>query len=117
MTAQVKTLPHPGLKEAVNGVLHVGKLEGKAHGVVPPYDNARERDSVVFTVQTSTGNTWSDQIILNNLTVGKPVIFSIPKETFEKNLVPDATAKLRYRVTTASGNQADSADLGVQLKR
>jgi hypothetical protein len=44
------------------------------------------------------------------------MVFAIPKETFEKGLVPDATAKLRYRVTSASGNQADSPDLVVQLK-
>jgi hypothetical protein len=44
------------------------------------------------------------------------MVFAIPKETFEKGLVPDAAAKLRYRVTSASVNQADSPDRVVQLK-
>jgi hypothetical protein len=116
MTVQQKALEAPVLKEAVEGVLYVHNLIDPAHGVVWPYPYAEAGDDVEFTVQTSTGNTWVDSITLTQASVGNPVIFALPKETFAKGLVPDATAKLRYSVTSTSGNQADSADLDVQLK-
>ncbi|MFJ7110083.1 hypothetical protein ACIQU2_21190 [Pseudomonas sp. NPDC098740] len=116
MTAQLKALEAPVLKEAVEGVLYVHNLIDPAHGVVWPYPYAAAGDNVEFTVQTSTGNTWVGSIALTQASVGKPVTFSIPKETFAKGLVLDATAKLQYSVTSASGNQARSADLVVQLK-
>ena len=116
MTAQQKALAAPVLKEAVEGVLYVHNLIDAAHGEVGPYPYAAAGDKVEFTVQTSTGNTWVYSIIVTPDSVGKPVTFAIPKETFAKGLVPDATAKLRYSVTTASGNPAVSVDLVVQLK-
>ena len=116
MTVQQKALVAPVLEEAVEGVLYVDNLIGPAHGVVSPYPYAAPGDNVEFTVQTSTGNTWVYSITLTQASVGNPVIFAIPKVTFEKGLALDATAKLRYSVTSASGNQADSADLVVQLK-
>jgi len=115
MTAQQKALAAPVLKEAVEGVLYVHNLIGAAHGEVGPYPYAAG-DKVEFTVQTSTGNTWVDSIIVTPDSVGKPVTFAIPKETFAKGLVPDATAKLRYSITSLSGSPAYSADLVVQLK-
>ena len=116
MTAQQKALEAPMLKEAVEGVLYVHNLIDPAHGVVWPYPYAAPGDNVEFTVQTSTGNTWVDSITLTQASVGYPVMFAIPKVTFEKGLAPDATAKLRYKVTNVAGNPADSADLVVQLK-
>ncbi|TBN34134.1 hypothetical protein [Pseudomonas sp. BGI-2] len=114
MTAQEKTMPAPVLKEANNDVLYVGKLTGPAHGEVTPHGDMTVGDKVEFTVQTSTGNHWSGTKRVEPVPL--VMVFAIPKETFEKGLVPDATAKLRYRVTSASGNQADSIDLVVQLK-
>jgi hypothetical protein len=116
MTVQQKALEAPVLKEAVEGVLYVHNLIDAAHGEVRPYSYSAAGDKVEFTVQTSTGNTWVYSIIVTPGSVGEPVTFAIPKETFAKGLVPDATAKLRYSITSVSGNSVYSPDLVVQLK-
>ncbi|WLI11846.1 MULTISPECIES: hypothetical protein [Pseudomonas] len=117
MTAQLKTLSAPQLREAIKSVLFVDNLIDPAHGEVPPYANATVGDKVEFTVQTSTGNSWTHLIILTQALVGSLIVFDIPKNIFEKNLTPDATATLRYSVTSASGNTALSPDLLVKLEK
>jgi hypothetical protein len=114
MNAQVKALAAPVLREAVKGVLYVGKLEGKAHGEVT-YDNSAVGDVVTLHVETTTGNNFKDQTTLTAATVGKLLLFAIPKDVFEKKLVPGATASLRYSVTRAS-NISESPVLTVQLE-
>jgi hypothetical protein len=114
MNAQVKALAVPVLREAVEGVLNVGKLEGEAHGEVT-YENSAVGDVVALHVETTTGNSFEDQITLNAATVGTLLIFAIPKDVFEKELVPGATASLRYSVTRAS-NISESPVLTVQLE-
>ncbi|VVM47587.1 hypothetical protein [Pseudomonas fluorescens] len=114
MNAQVKALAAPVLREAVKGVLDVGKLGGKAHGEVT-YENSAVGDVVALDVKTTTGNSFKDQITLTAATVGTLLPFAIPKDVFEKKLVPGATASLRYSVTRAS-NISDSPVLTVQLE-
>jgi hypothetical protein len=108
MTAQQKTLSAPLLKEAIEHVLHIDQLTGPAHGQVMVLSGVvTGGDKVEFTVQTSTGNTWSE----SSQVVSVPSImeFAIPKDTFAK--------KLRYSVTNASGNPAHSPDLLVKLEK
>lgn len=116
MTAQQQVLAPPVLKEAVNGVLYVGQLGPVAHGRVEPYLDATEGDKVEFTVQTSTGNSWKDTIVLTKLIIGRSIDFAIPKATFAEKLKPGATATLHYTITRASGNPVPSQDLTVQIK-
>ena len=115
MTAQVKALTAPDLKEAVNRVLHVSQLKGDAHGVVPPYHQAADGDLITLHVKTSTGNTWEGSHVLTAAEVGKPVIFAIPKDIFENKLVPGARAELYYTITK-NGNAESSPLLTVQLE-
>ena len=117
MTAQVKTLAAPVLKEAVKDVLHVGKLEEHATGVVPPYLNSAAGDKVALHVKTSTGNSFEEHITVTAAGAGKPIVFAIPKDVFEKKLVPGATAKLHYVVTAVAHPPAESAPLTVRLER
>ena len=117
MTAQVKALEAPVLEEAVNGVLHVGKLKGDAHSVVPPFSQAAVGDVINMHVRTSTGNEWQEIRVLTAAEVGRPVIFAIPKDVFEKKLVPGARAELHYTVTSNNGNAVLSPLLTVQLER
>ncbi|WP_447788330.1 hypothetical protein [Pseudomonas farris] len=117
MTAQQKVLAKPVLKEATQGVLYVSQLMGPAHGIVAPYPNATVGDKVEFTVQTSTGNSWSYMITLIQAMIGSPIVFAIPKDIFEKSLTPDATARLQYSVTSASGPTDHSSDLLVKLEK
>ncbi|CAI8874257.1 DUF3277 domain-containing protein [Pseudomonas sp. IT-347P] len=114
MTAQVNALAKPVLKEAKEGVLYVGKLERNAHGEVT-YENSAVGDLVTLYVETSTGNNFKDDIKLNAATIGTPLLFAIPKDIFEKNLVPGATAKLRYTVSRAA-NVSVSPVLEVRLE-
>ena len=116
MTAQIKALAEPALKEAVKGVLYVGKLKEDAHAEVAPYQNSAAGDEVVLYVTTSTGNNFDEKITLSPGTVGQLLIFAIPKSTFEKNLARGATAKLHYTVSRA-GNVSHSQVLTVQLER
>lgn len=117
MTAQQKVLSAPGLKEAENGVLHVDKLKDAAHGVVPPYANMAVGQKVELSVQTSYGDPWSASILLTAEMVGLPITFAIPKDVFEKKLVPGATAKLHYSVTDHSGNAVVSPVLTVKVEK
>ncbi|MBH3407206.1 hypothetical protein I5P86_19320 [Pseudomonas glycinae] len=117
MTAQVKALEAPTLKEAENGVLFLGKLKGDAHGGVPPYQQAAAGDVIIMKVETSTGNEWEGRHVLSAAEVGEPVIFAIPKHVFEKKLVPGAEAELHYTVTRNNGNAESSPLLTVQLER
>ena len=82
MTAQMKTLPAPMLPDAVDDVLNVHNLPDPTPGVVPPNQNAAIGDEVEFMVRTSTGNTWQEMRLLTAADVGKPITFSIKKETF-----------------------------------
>ncbi|RON65108.1 hypothetical protein [Pseudomonas fluorescens] len=116
MTAQVKALAAPELKEAEHGVLHVGKLEGPATGLVHTYPNQAERDVVTLSVKTSTGNSFEADTVVTAAGVGKPVTFAIPKDVFEKKLVPGASVKLYCTVTDDAGNSSASPSLTVQLK-
>ena len=115
MTAQLNALAAPQLKEAVNGVLHVGKLEGNAHGLVLPYQNQTACDVVALHVKTSNGNSFEKQTVVTPAGVGKPLTFAIPKDVFEKELVPQATAELHYTITNRAGNSVASQSLTVQL--
>ncbi|ANI52587.1 hypothetical protein PDR5_08570 [Pseudomonas sp. DR 5-09] len=45
------------------------------------------------------------------------MIFAIPKDVFEKKLVPGAKAELHYTVTRFNGNAESSPLLTVQLER
>ena len=117
MTAQQKVLSSPELKEAVKGVLYVHNLVGPAHGIVPPYADMKVGQKVEFTVQTSYGDNWRESILVTAAMVGLPITFAIPKDVFEKNLVPGATAKLNYSVTEASGNPTLSPDLVVKVEK
>lgn len=117
MTAQVKTLVALILKEAENGVLFLSKLKGDAHGDVPPYQQAVAGDVITMKVETSTGNKWEARHTLTAAEVGKSVIFAIPKDVFEKKLVPGARAELHYTVTINNGNASSSPLLKVQLER
>ncbi|KDD67969.1 hypothetical protein V466_16350 [Pseudomonas mandelii PD30] len=117
MTAQLKTLPAPVLPDAVGNILYVHNLPDPTPGKVEPYPNAKAGDVVKLTVSTSTGNNWQEQHTLTAGEVGKPINFSIKKETFEKGLVPGATADLHYKVSSASGNPVQSLPLTVHLER
>ncbi|WRH93170.1 hypothetical protein RCC30_03785 [Pseudomonas fluorescens] len=79
------------------------------------YDNSAVGDVVTLHVETTTGNNFKDQTTLTAATVGKLLLFAIPKDVFEKKLVPGATASLRYSVTRA-GNISVSPVLTVQLE-
>jgi hypothetical protein len=114
MTAQVKTLAAPTLKEAVKGVLHIGKLQGNAHGHVPPNPNFAIGDTITFVVETSTGNTNEQLHALTAAELGRPVVISIPKDVFEKNLKPGATAELFY--TWAGHDQTSETSPHLKLK-
>ena len=116
MTAQVKTLAAPTLKETENGVLFLSKLKGDAHGDVPPYQQAAAGDRITLHVKTSTGNKWEGSHVLTAPEVGKPTIFSIPKSVFEKQLVPRASADLHYNITPIGGAPQQSPTLRVQLE-
>jgi hypothetical protein len=117
MTAQQKVLLTPALQEAVEGVLYVHQLVGPAHGIVPKYDDMKVGQKVEFSVQTSYGNHWSESIALTAAMVGRPITFAIPKDVFEKKLVPDATAKLHYSVTDHSGKAVESPALSVKVEK
>lgn len=117
MTAQVKAFVAPDLREAVNGVLHLSQLQGDAHGVVPPYPQANQGDMITLQVETTTGNKWEARHVLTAAELGKSVIFAIPKDVFEKKLVPGARAELHYTVTRNNGNAESSPLLTVQLER
>ena len=117
MTAQVKALATPVLKEAVNGVLHVGKLEGSAHAVVPPPPGLAVGDLVSLRVATSMGNDFQERIVVTAAEIGKPLTIAIPKHVFEKNLVSDASAKIDYSVTKMSQPPETSPTLTVKLER
>lgn len=115
MTAQANALAKPVLKEAKDDVLFVGKLEGVAHGLVT-YENSGVGDVVALHVKTSTGNSFKDEIRLTAITVGKPLVFAIPKDVFEKKLVPGATADLDYVVTRVAQVPEHSETLQVHLE-
>ncbi|AVX87563.1 MULTISPECIES: hypothetical protein [Pseudomonas] len=117
MTAHAKALAAPSLREAENGKLYVGKLTGAAHGEVLPYPNASVGDHITFHVVTTSGNTREDHQILTEPEVGKPIIFLIPKDVFEKNLTPEATAELRYSVTSRDQPPKASPLLTIKLER
>ena len=117
MTAHVKVLAAPELQEAVNGVLHVGKLQEKAHGVVNAYANQAAGDVVALHVKTSTGNSFETEITVTDLQAGKPLVLAVPKDVFEKKLVPKATAELHYTVARAGQNLGSSDMLRVKLER
>jgi len=114
MTAQVKNLATPTLKEAENGVLHVGKLQGDAHGHVPPNPNFAFGDTITFVVETSTGNTNEQLHVLTPAELGRTVVISIPKDVFEENLKPGATAELFY--TWARHDQTSETSPHLKLK-
>lgn len=114
MTAQVKNLATPTLEEAENGVLHIGKLQGNAHGNVPSNPNFAAGDRITFFVTTSTGNKWDYLHALTAAELGRPVVLAIPKAVFEKNLKPDATAELFY--TWTKHDQASEASAHLKLK-
>jgi hypothetical protein len=114
MTAQVKTLAAPTLKEAVKGVLHIGKLQGDAHGHVPPNPNFAVGDTITFLVKTSTGNEVKYPHTLTTVELGLPLVFTIAKTVFEKNLTPDATAELFY--TWARHDQTSETSPHLKLK-
>lgn len=117
MTAQVKALPAPKLKEAPEGVLHVGELIGNAHGLVSPYPNQVIDDVVALHVKTSTGNSFEHQTVVTEAEVGKPLTFAISKDVFERDLIPQATAELYYLVTRAGQHLGTSAVLKVRLEK
>lgn len=118
MTAQQKVLAALRLKEATpEGVLKLSGFTGPAHGEIAPYANMTAGDEIESTVLTSTGNSEIYKTIVTHAMVGRSTIVQIRREVFEKNLVPGATAKLRYSVTSASGNTAHSPDLVVKLEK
>ena len=117
MTAHAKALAAPSLREAENGKLYVGKLTGAAHGEVLPYPNASVGDHITFHVVTTSGNTREDHQILTEPEVGKPIIFLIPKDVFEKKLIPEATADLHYIVTRFNQVPEKSPSLRIKLER
>jgi hypothetical protein len=117
MTAQVKNLATPVLEEAENGVLHIGKLQGNAHGHVPPNPNFAPGDMITFVVETSTGNTNEQLRALTAAELGRPVVISIPKDVFERNLTPDATAKLFYKWKKHDQTSETSPHLKLKLEK
>ena len=116
MTAQVKALAAPDLKEAKKGVLKVSELKEVAHGVVPPYHRASQGDMIIMQVKTSTGNEWEARHALTEAEVEKPVIFDIPRDVFEIRIVPGATAELRYTVIRMSAAPETSPPLTLKLE-
>lgn len=115
MTAQQQVLLPPELPDAINGVLYVHNLKDPVQGRVHQYENAAANDKVEFVVTTSTGNNWDGSFILGS-GAEFPIVFAIPKATFEKDLVLPASATLRYTITNASGNQVVSPVLTVRLE-
>jgi hypothetical protein len=116
MTAQQQVLLPPELPDAINGVLYVDNLTDPVQGVVPPHANATVGDIVKLTVKTSTNNQWHESSVLTASSLGQPVEFSIPKETFVKGLIAGASATLHSTITNASGNQVVSPVLTVRLE-
>lgn len=96
------------------GVVDVSKLPDPAKAVVPEYENRREGDSVEFHVTTSTGNGWTDTMILGPDPIF-PLAFAIPKSTFEKGLTAGATAQMHYVVKVDTGNASHSEILELSL--
>ena len=115
MTAQQKILSAPVLPDASNGVLYVHNLKDPVKGLVNQYENAAANDKIEFVVTTSTGNNWVGSFILGSGAVF-PIVFAIPKATFEKDLVLPASATLHYTIINASGNQVVSPVLTVRLE-
>jgi hypothetical protein len=116
MTAQMKALVAPLLREAEDGKLYVGKLTGAAHGEVPPPPHASVGDRITFDVVTTSGNTWQDHHVLTAPELGKPIIFLIPKDVFEKKLTPKATADLHYIVAHLNKPPEKSPTLHLKLE-
>ncbi|MBC3268424.1 hypothetical protein HU765_00705 [Pseudomonas sp. SWRI81] len=110
------TLPPPALLEAENGVLKVSSLDKIANGSVDGYDNAQTGDAITLKVKTSTGNAWEYRFTLTTEPLW-PLVFAIPKEVFEKNLVPNATAELHYVVARFDQLIGISKELKVHLER
>lgn len=117
MTAHAKALAAPSLREAEDGKLYVGKLTGAAHGEVPHYLHASVGDQITFHVVTTSGNTWEGHHMVTAPEVGKPITFLIPKDVFEKNLTPEATADLHYSITIRDQPPALSPLLTIKLER
>lgn len=117
MTAQVKALAAPALPEAVNGVLHVGKLKEHATAVIQPYVNSAAGDKVTLHVKTGTGSSFEDTTILTAGGGGLDVLFYIPKSFFESEPLPTGTANLHYVVIRVAGTPDTSKDLEVKLER
>lgn len=117
MTAQAKAFAAPSLREAEDGKLYVGELTGAAHGEVPLYLHASVGDGITFHVVTTSGNTWNDHHVLTAPEVGKPIIFLIPKDVFEKKLILEATADLHYIVTRFNQVPEKSPSLRIKLER
>lgn len=108
-----KPLAKPHFKHAVEGVVKVSELPDPAKAEVAQYENHQAGDEVKFEVTTSTGNTWTETIVL---TSGQsfPLGFAIPKSTFKKGLTAGATAKMQYMVSRG-GNQVYSESLELAL--
>ncbi|WP_339431730.1 MULTISPECIES: hypothetical protein [unclassified Pseudomonas] len=116
MTAQVKALDPPVLKEAQDGVLKVDTLEDFAHGQVVFTSNPENiilGDVVTFKVKTS--NAWSGN--MNVTEVPGVLEFLIPKEVFAKDFTEGTTAELHYTVARAGQNLGSSDMLRVKLER
>lgn len=115
MTAQVNALAAPELKEAEDGVLHVGKLKEHATALVHTYPKQAEGEVVTLSVKTSTGNSFDVDTVVTAAGVGKPLTFAIPKDIFEKNLVPGASAKLHYVKKGEISEHSDTLQVTLEL--
>lgn len=112
----IQMLPAPALKEAINGVLYLHNLVDPAHGVVPVPQEAALGDKITLNVYDSDGaEQWSQSVVLNSISAGKPVEFAIPKAPFEKMLKDGKNAGLQYSIER-SGNQKLSMQLVIELK-
>jgi hypothetical protein len=116
MTKQEKNpVAAPVVKEALGGVLNVSSLVGGATAQIHATPPVFSKDSEVELITTtSTGNSWNVSVKLTNV----PFILNVlvPKEVFEKNLVPGATATLQYTIKT-NGSSVASERLELTLEK
>ena len=110
----------PVLREAVEVndklILFVHNLLDPAHCEIPHFSDAAAGDKIALKVLTSTGNEKDYVHVLTASDLGRPLILTIKKAVFEKNLSQGATAFLYYIVTTVSGKTLTSPVLLVHLE-
>lgn len=109
-------LPPPGLKEAPNGVLYVGKLIEFANGLVPLPETTKQGDEVTLTLSNSKNAwQWSNSVILPSPPHDQQLEIKIPKAPFEAMLDAGTGAILEYSIKR-SGITMSSSPLNIELE-